>query len=636
LGEIISICQRVVQTAHKNEKGGDFDVSRVTISAPELLFCRSLLERFNSLRSTIPQFYDQLTGEERAAGQKLLDRFNKISPQPYFYRSPEDLRTFSLLPGPRHTAFVTYDDIREHHPRAAGMSEEEFDDMMSKSAYQCLLRGFAYHYADAEKSYRRCVESLFRAKKLTFVIATSTLATGINMPCRTVIIAGSGHYLTTMMINQMMGRAGRRGIDKRGHVVLFSFSRFTANFYLRGFVPHITGHAITTVTETGRLISEFCASDDIIRKSFFQDQLLRPFFHLPFDPHQRKDLNCFFALFHADFLLQHIRALSNTGKQDCPVKGNSLMYLINHLFFLDPSNIFLASLIFQGAFDDLAQEYYTAIQVGKPYSSPQSAKEALELQRVKILTILAFLLHRSEGEELTSESALIDPPPVILDALKALNDRYFASFRRYIGFFAERTHSQSYRVRSTLEQSFIVARNEDRANQDLVLNAVAQHSRPYCIRAPYFAISGKGDDFASAVDLVGDTPTHLQLSPRQVPSLNLNAKVNSYIVKFYQHRDKTRLKKENGIRSSQVFDLFKRFGHSIKVVREALGRRIGFEFLARKLKNHPAMEQEPCFSTLPQDLKDKVKQSMPPQKDPAQELNIAAFMVSLLSFCAGV
>jgi superfamily II DNA helicase RecQ len=67
--------------------------------------------------------------------------------------------------------------------------------------------------------YKNAVERLFRLKKLRVVIATATLALGINMPCKTVIIAGDEPHFNSLDYHQMIGRAGRRTFDNRGNVV---------------------------------------------------------------------------------------------------------------------------------------------------------------------------------------------------------------------------------------------------------------------------------------------------------------------------------------------------------------------------------------------------------------------------------
>ncbi|MBV9170305.1 MAG: DEAD/DEAH box helicase [Chloroflexi bacterium] len=86
-----------------------------------------------------------------------------------------------------------------------------------------LPRGVAVHHAGLLPQVKLLVEELFQAGKLRAVFATDTLALGINMPARTVIIGEmvkfdgvSRRILTPNEYRQMTGRAGRRGIDERG------------------------------------------------------------------------------------------------------------------------------------------------------------------------------------------------------------------------------------------------------------------------------------------------------------------------------------------------------------------------------------------------------------------------------------
>ncbi len=78
-----------------------------------------------------------------------------------------------------------------------------------------------FHNADLEKSKRHALESKFRNGKLKYIIATSTLAWGLNLPARRVIILGMHRGLSEVDsydIWQMAGRAGRPGYDPRGDV----------------------------------------------------------------------------------------------------------------------------------------------------------------------------------------------------------------------------------------------------------------------------------------------------------------------------------------------------------------------------------------------------------------------------------
>ncbi len=90
-----------------------------------------------------------------------------------------------------------------------------------------LRRGIAAHHAGLLPTFKEVVEELFAAGLIRAVFATETLALGINMPARTVVIEkldkwnGEHHAdLTAGEYTQLTGRAGRRGIDVEGHAVV--------------------------------------------------------------------------------------------------------------------------------------------------------------------------------------------------------------------------------------------------------------------------------------------------------------------------------------------------------------------------------------------------------------------------------
>ncbi|WP_113717924.1 DEAD/DEAH box helicase [Arthrobacter dokdonensis] len=90
-----------------------------------------------------------------------------------------------------------------------------------------LLRGLAAHHAGLLPSFKEVVESLFADGLVRAVFATETLALGINMPARTVVLEklekfnGEAHVgITAGEYTQLTGRAGRRGIDVEGHAVV--------------------------------------------------------------------------------------------------------------------------------------------------------------------------------------------------------------------------------------------------------------------------------------------------------------------------------------------------------------------------------------------------------------------------------
>ncbi|MFC4128617.1 DEAD/DEAH box helicase [Nocardia rhizosphaerae] len=92
---------------------------------------------------------------------------------------------------------------------------------------EALHRGLAAHHAGMLPAFRHTVEELFVKGLVRAVFATETLALGINMPARTVVLErlvkfnGESHAeLTPGEYTQLTGRAGRRGIDVEGHAVV--------------------------------------------------------------------------------------------------------------------------------------------------------------------------------------------------------------------------------------------------------------------------------------------------------------------------------------------------------------------------------------------------------------------------------
>ncbi|AZA11413.1 DEAD/DEAH box helicase [Corynebacterium gerontici] len=112
----------------------------------------------------------------------------------------------------------------------AGVEEIPEDDLKVLGFRQwkaALQRGFAAHHAGMLPAFRHIVETLFVKGLVRAVFATETLALGINMPARTVVLEklvkfdGEGHVdLTPGQYTQLTGRAGRRGIDTIGNAVV--------------------------------------------------------------------------------------------------------------------------------------------------------------------------------------------------------------------------------------------------------------------------------------------------------------------------------------------------------------------------------------------------------------------------------
>jgi superfamily II DNA/RNA helicase len=90
---------------------------------------------------------------------------------------------------------------------------------------QMLLRGVGVHHAGVLPKYRRIVEELFVKKLLSVAVCTETLAAGINLPARSVVVTsllkgpfGKQKLIDPSTLHQIFGRAGRPQFDQEGHV----------------------------------------------------------------------------------------------------------------------------------------------------------------------------------------------------------------------------------------------------------------------------------------------------------------------------------------------------------------------------------------------------------------------------------
>ena len=108
--------------------------------------------------------------------------------------------------------------------RFALLTEEEKRILRVDLLLEGLEKGFASHHAGLLPLFKQTIEELFSLGLLKLVFATETLAVGVNLPARSVVIEkltkfnGESHeLLKPSQFTQLTGRAGRRGIDVEGH-----------------------------------------------------------------------------------------------------------------------------------------------------------------------------------------------------------------------------------------------------------------------------------------------------------------------------------------------------------------------------------------------------------------------------------
>ena len=123
------------------------------------------------------------------------------------------------------------DDERGQLAELAAGIRDVSDTETSDTLADCVAEGAAFHHAGLAPEHRSLVEEAFRDRLVKCVSATPTLAAGVNTPSRRVIVRDwrryDGEYggmkpLDVLEVHQMMGRAGRPGLDPYGEAVLLA------------------------------------------------------------------------------------------------------------------------------------------------------------------------------------------------------------------------------------------------------------------------------------------------------------------------------------------------------------------------------------------------------------------------------
>jgi ATP-dependent RNA helicase HelY len=130
--------------------------------------------------------------------------------------------------GVRLTDAAEREEIREIvDERCRTLLDEDLGVLGYWKWLEGLERGVAAHHAGLLPAFKEVVEELFQRKLVKVVFATETLALGINMPARSVVLEKLEKFngearvpLTAGEYTQITGRAGRRGIDVEGHAVV--------------------------------------------------------------------------------------------------------------------------------------------------------------------------------------------------------------------------------------------------------------------------------------------------------------------------------------------------------------------------------------------------------------------------------
>ncbi|MBC7107185.1 MAG: DEAD/DEAH box helicase [Methanomassiliicoccales archaeon] len=122
--------------------------------------------------------------------------------------------------------------------------DEDESTSVGKRLKSCMRKGIAFHHAGLTNEQRKLVEKSFRNGTIKCIIATPTLAAGINLPARMVVIRDVYRYesdvgnvsIPVLEIKQMCGRAGRPRFDPYGEAVLIARNESEMSFLMENYL----------------------------------------------------------------------------------------------------------------------------------------------------------------------------------------------------------------------------------------------------------------------------------------------------------------------------------------------------------------------------------------------------------------
>lgn len=151
---------------------------------------------------------------------------------------------------------------------------EQPQELLSRGEHRSLnallarlaSRGIGFHHAGLASYQREIVERLFRSRKLRVLFATPTLAAGVNLPARRVVVdslyrytGGRSEPIPVAEYKQLAGRAGRPGLDEKGEAVVVARSERQASLLYRRYIRGAPEPVVSKLVSAKALRSQVLA-----------------------------------------------------------------------------------------------------------------------------------------------------------------------------------------------------------------------------------------------------------------------------------------------------------------------------------------------------------------------------------------
>ncbi|XP_073500313.1 probable ATP-dependent RNA helicase DDX60 isoform X2 [Phyllobates terribilis] len=425
-------------------------------------------------------------------------------------------------------------------------------------------KGIGYHHASVEAKARKFVEMLFRMSYIRVVTSTSSLALGINMPCKSVVFLHDSPFLDSLNYRQMAGRAGRRGHDLVGNVYFFNIPMPKVKKLLKSNVPQLRGQFPLSVTFILRLMLLAAKADD---KKDANAKVLSILMHplMAFKKPQEAQMLKLYCIFSLQFLLYE-----GYLNEDCdPIAFTGL---VTHLHYHEPSNFVFVRFLEKGLFHQLC----------KPSSEdstkfPDSVMESLVLILAHIFGRRYLPPNRFPGDEVFSQSK------VFLDKLPEDFASVIEEYNRKVStVFGQCLLAGSKLADMEKEQQLPLSKIKF-SGTECKDSGLVDHLMPCCEGrsgiSPFACLSGNTDeDLMNMRSLSSLMMQTAYIPEKHIPLLHIDGAetsegtryLNAYALDFFKHGCLDAIAEDNGFNSGDAYYVLRDFSLSIASISVSL------------------------------------------------------------------
>ncbi|RPA88242.1 P-loop containing nucleoside triphosphate hydrolase protein [Ascobolus immersus RN42] len=406
-----------------------------------------------------------------------------------------------------------------------------------------LRRGVGVHHAGMNRKYRQTVEVLFRKGFLRVVVATGTLALGINMPCKTVIFAGDSLYLSALNYRQAAGRAGRRGFDLIGNVIFHGLPTSRVRRLISSRLPSLIGHFPISISLVLRLFI-------LLHNSGYSEHAKKSVESLLTQPRLVLGGESF-----KEQVVHHLRFSIEYLRQHKLLQANGAPYnfagLVSHLYYIESSAFAFHALLCSG-------------HLQKVCADVDNVKSHKQLG-VDLMLIMAHLFGRRPPLDGSGAKGVL--PPLPEEVRRILEDDQEKTRKIYCNYVE--TYAEEYCKENEDNTLPFSGQAVGNVKEDIKIPGASKLNPA---RSHFVALSRNSGEFKSIPDLVDSVRSDIYLEGSSVPFLDFNPEtpLNSYLLNFYKNGDQRELLESNGIGKSEIWFLLKDFSLVLAVIITAL------------------------------------------------------------------